>query len=248
MMPDRLSLDTLNIPRDWRRGEGDWTGIAAAIASGETVEVIQEIGSTLWQKSLPAGHCLYFQQADNRQNLETIKGRIWISFTHRRFAPDSALLKVQWHPRVLWVGIGCQRGTSAELIGNAVQQVCRTYHLAESAIAGIATINTKANEAGIIELCRGKNWFLKTFDAGILSSTEVPNPANFAVQAVGTPSVAEAAAICAVREELSRQASSIAFICNLQHPLLVPKKIFRSPETPASVTIAVAVSAIEYLG
>jgi cobalt-precorrin 5A hydrolase len=247
MMDDRLSLDALNIPRSWSRGEGDWLGVATAIAKGETVEVIQEIGSTSWHESLPAGHSLYLHQEDTRQNIGTIKGRIWISFTRRRFAPESALPKVQWHPRVLWVGIGCQRGTSAELIGNTVQQVCRIYHLAESAIAGIATINTKANETGIIELCQQRNWFLKTFAADILSSVEVPNPANFTLQAVGTPSVAEAAAISAVSEVLST-AGDLAFICCLKHPLLVPKKIFRSPETPASVTLAVAVSAIEYLG
>lgn len=246
-MDDRLSLDALNIPRTWSRGKGDWLGVAAAIARGETVEVIQEIGSTLWQESLPAGHSLYLHREDTRQNIGTIKGRIWISFTQRRLTQKSALPKVQWHPRVLWVGIGCQRETSGELIATAVQQVCRAYHLAESAIAGIATINTKANETGIIELCQERNWSLKTFDAGILSSVEVPNPANFALQAVGTPSVAEAAAISAVSEVLST-ADDSAFICNLKHPLLVPKKIFRSPETSASVTVAVAVSAIEYLG
>ncbi|NJK76131.1 MAG: cobalamin biosynthesis protein CbiG [Richelia sp. CSU_2_1] len=246
-MDDRLFLDALNIPRSWRRGEGDWTGVVAAIARGETVEVIQEIGSTSWQESLPAGHSLYLHQEDTRQNIGTIKGRIWISFTQRRLALESALPKVQLHPRVLWVGIGCQRGTPAELIATAVQQVCRAYHLAASAIAGIATINSKANETGIIELCQERHWLLKTFAADILSSVAVPNPANFAVKAVGTPSVAEAAAISAVSEVLST-ADDAAFICCLKHPLLVPKKIVRSPETPASVTVAVAVSAIEYLG
>lgn len=248
MMGARFTLDSLDIPRSWHRGEGDWTGVAAAMARGETVEVIQEIGSTVWQESLPVGHSLYLHQPGKRENAGTIKGRIWISFTQRRFAPEFVLPKVQWHPRVLWVGIGCQRGTSGKLIATALQQVCRAYHLAERSIAGVATIDTKANEAGIIELCQERNWVLKTFDSGVLSSVAVPNPAKIAAKAVGTPSVAEAAAICAVMEELSRKTSSIAFICNLNQPLLVPKKIFRSPETPASVTVAVAVSAIEYVG
>jgi cobalt-precorrin 5A hydrolase len=250
MITDRVTLDSLNIPCGWRRGEGDWMGVATAIVRGETVEVIQEIGSTLWRESLPSGHSLYLHGGDKAQNTGTIKGRIWISFTRRRFAPESALPKVQWHPRVLWVGIGCQRGTSGEFIASVLQQICHAYHLAEGAIAGIATINTKANEAGIIELCQERNWLLKTFAPDILSSVEVPNPTNFAIEAVGTPSVAEAAAICAVSEQLSTagEAQYAAFICRLKHPLLVPKKIFRSPETPASVTVAVAVSAIEHLG
>ena len=78
--------------------------------------------------------------------------------------------------RVLWIGIGCQRGTSRELIETAIQQVCHSYDLAESAIAGIATIDTKANETGIIELCQHRNWALKTFPANTLNSVEVPTP------------------------------------------------------------------------
>ncbi|NJS12400.1 MAG: cobalamin biosynthesis protein CbiG [Microcoleus sp. CSU_2_2] len=262
-MINEFTLDKLDIPGGWKRGEGDWAGVAAAIARGETVEVIQEVGSTLWKNTLPEGHSLYWEG----KNQSPIKARIWISFTQRRFAPESALPKVQWHPRVLWVGIGCKRGTSREFIENAIEQVCRVYHLAESAIVGIATIDTKANEAGILELCQERNWPLKTFTANILNSVEVPNPSNIVAQEVGTPSIAEAAALCAVREEIltadERQDMQIsinhlrssAFICG-SNPLLVPKKIFRKNPHPlqggvegvSAVTVAVAVCAIEYLG
>lgn len=263
-MINEFCLEKLDIPSGWSRGEGDWAGVAAVFARGETVEVIQEVGSTWWQESLPAGHSLYW----DGENLSTIKARIWISFTQRRFAPASALPKVQWHPRVLWVGIGCDRGTPRELIESAIAQVCRSYHLAEGAIAGIATIDTKANETGIAELCQERNWPLKTFAANILSSQEVPNPSQIAAQKVGTPSVAEAAALCAVREEIltadeckDMQISinhlrPSASICG-SHPLLVPKKIFCTKNPPAlqggvrggsAVTVAVAVCAIEYLG
>ena len=193
-MINEFSLEKLDIPCGWSRGEGDWAGVAAVVARGETVEVIQEVGSTLWQENLPAGHSLYWEG----ENLSTIKARIWISFTQRRFSPKSALPKVQWHPRVLWIGIGCERGISREFIETAIQNVCRSYHLAESAIAGIATIHTKANESGIVELCQGRNWPLKTFSAEVLSSVEVPNPSNIVAKEVGTPSVAEAAALCAI--------------------------------------------------
>ncbi|MDQ2100379.1 MAG: cobalamin biosynthesis protein [Tychonema bourrellyi B0820] len=100
--------------------------------------------------------------------------------------------------RVLWIGIGCQRGISRELIETAIQQVCHSYDLAESAIAGIATIDTKANETGIIELCQQRNWALKTFPANTLNSVEVPNPSDIVAKGVGTYSVAEAAALCAI--------------------------------------------------
>ena len=77
---------------------------------------------------------------------------------------------MKWYPRVLWVGIGCQGGTSRDVIESAIKQVCCNYDLAESEIAGIATIDTKADEVGLIELCQGRNWQLKTFSAEVLNS------------------------------------------------------------------------------
>ncbi|MGB3263106.1 MAG: cobalamin biosynthesis protein [Microcoleus sp.] len=253
-MNDEFMLGILDIPSGWQRGEGDWAGVAAAMKRGETVEVIQEVGSTLWQNRLPENHSLYWEG----ENLSTIKGRIWISFTQRRFAPESTLPKVQLHPRVLWVGIGCEGGTPRELIETAIQNVCRGYHLAESAIAGIATIDAKAGEVGLLELCAARNWPLKTFAADILNSVEVPNPSNVVAAKVGTKSVAEAAALCAIAQiltarqhqetQISISHPRLSAFGAVSHPLLVPKKIFRPQKNLGSVTVAVAVCPIEYLG
>lgn len=264
-MINEFSLEKLDIPSSWNRGTGDWTGVAAAMQRGETVEVIQEVGSTWWRNSLPEKHSLYWEG----ENISPIKGRIWISFTQRRFAPESVLPKVQWHPRVLWVGIGCKAGTSRELIETAIQNVCRAYHLAESAIAGIATIDAKSGEIGLLELCRSRNWLLKTFAADVLSSVEVPNPSDVAAKSVGTPSVAEAAALCAIalasstiiknrQNACSTHSESYcgAGILPAHKRLLVPKQIVRTKNPPplqggvrggSAVTVAVAVCPIDYL-
>ncbi|MFB2975735.1 precorrin-3B C(17)-methyltransferase [Microseira sp. BLCC-F43] len=214
------AVDMLGVPFGWRKGEGNWTKVAATIARGEPVEVIQEVGSTLWQKHLPKGHPFYFEAAEDsgsrgaeetkdllnssstttNYQLPITKSRIWIGFTQRRFSPESELPKVQWHPRVLWVGIGCERGTSRELIETAIERVFQAHHLAMGAIAGIATIDIKADEAGLVELCRDRNWPLQTFPAEILRSIAVPTPSTVVETEVGTPSVAEAAAILAGQE------------------------------------------------
>jgi cobalt-precorrin 5A hydrolase / precorrin-3B C17-methyltransferase len=246
------AIDLLGVPFGWQRGNGDWTGVAAAIARGEKVEVIQEVGSTLWQKSLPEKHPFYWgfpevnqgeKSLDNRVLIQSpnTQGRIWISFTQRHFSPESTLPKVQWHPRVLWVGIGCERGTSRELIEFAIQQVCRNHHLAIEAIAGIATIDIKADEIGLIELCQGQNWLLKTFPAAVLSTVNVPTPSNIVAAEVGTPSVAEAAAISAtINPEIST--------ANSTNNLLVSKQIMRLEGQPGAVTVAIAVAEQEYTG
>src|SRR4028119_2297340 len=233
-MSEEFTLDMLDIPSSWRRGEGDWTGVAAALAKGETVEVIQEVGSTLWRNSLPEKHSLYWEG----ENLSTIKARIWISATQRRFSPESDFPKVQWHPRVLWVGIGCERGTSRELIEAAIGQVCQSNHLAEGAIAGIATIDIKADEVGLVELCRDRNWPLRTFPADVLRAVNVPNPSVVVAAEVGTPSVAEAAALMAANGLGARHVV----------PLRVAKQIFKLEGELGAVTVAIAQAEQEYTG
>ena len=224
-------VDVLGVPFGWRRGEGDWTGVSAAVARGDTVQIIQDAGSTLWQDHLPPEHPFDF----DGEHPAIAPPRIWISATQRRFSPDSAVAKVQWHPRVLWVGVGCERGTSRKLIETAIEQVCRHFHLAQSAIAGIATIELKADEAGILELCRDRQWPLKTFSAEALSQVDVPTPSEVVAQEVGTPSVAEAAAVLATQNSTPT-------------PLLVPKQIFRLDDEPGAVTVAIAQSSLEYTG
>ncbi len=240
-------VDVLGVPFGWSRGDGDWTGVSAAVARGELVQVIQEAGSTLWQSHLPEKHPFYFgfpvSSATSQEESISPKARIWISPTQRRL-PESDLPKVQWHPRVLWVGIGCERGTSKELIEAAISRVALANHLAEGAIAGIATIDIKADEVGLVELCRSRHWALRTFRANVLRTFTVPNPSPIVEAAVGTPSVAEAATLCAAQ-------------CQT---LLVPKQIFFSdsdgkliqnptpPNRQGAVTVAIAQAEQEYTG
>ena len=226
-------VDVLGVPFGWQRGEGNWTGVSAAVARGDMVQVIQDAGSTLWQDHLPPEHPFDF----DGEHPAIAPPRIWISATQRRFFPDS-MPKVQWHPRVLWVGVGCERGVSRKLIETAIEQVCRRFHLAQSAIAGIATIDLKADEAGILELCRDRHFPLKTFSAEALSQVDVPTPSQVVAQEVGTPSVAEAAALLAI--PLSP--------FPLPPSLLVPKQIFRLDGEPGAVTVAIAQSSLEYTG
>jgi cobalt-precorrin 5A hydrolase len=129
----------------------------------------------------------------------------------------------------LWLGIGLQKGSSCQLIAKAIEKVFQENQLNENAIAGLATIDKKASEIGLIEFCCLRNFTLKIFSAEILSTVAVPNPTHIAASTMGTPSVAEASAILAA-----------SHLSPLKIKLLVPKRIFRLPGEPRAVTIAVA--------
>lgn len=207
-------LDTLGIPYGWRKGSGDWTGVSAAIARGERIEVKQEVGSTLWQEHLPQDHPFDF-------NSES-PAKIYISANNRKLIAT----RVQWHPRVLWVGVGCEKNTSQELITQAILQVFDSSNLAKTAIAGLATINIKATEPGLVAISQEWDIPLVTFTPTELSQVTVPNPSSLVAQTVGTPSVAEASALLAAQSDT----------------LLVTKQI------ATKVTIAIAIAQQEYTG
>ncbi|MEM9007449.1 MAG: cobalamin biosynthesis protein, partial [Cyanobacteria bacterium P01_F01_bin.86] len=194
-------IDVLGRPFGWHQGTGDWTGVASAIARNQPIQVIQEAGNDLWRAHLPAKHPFHFGWPDvpalQPDQPPEPQARVWISPIQRRFSPGADMPKVQWHPRVLWVGLGCERGTSQALIEWAIAEICQSRHLAMAAIAGIATLDLKADETGLVKLCQDHVWPLRCFTAAELSAIAVPNPSEIVAQAVGTPSVAEAAATLA---------------------------------------------------
>lgn len=233
---DLPAIDQIGEPFGWRKGLGDWTGVSAALARQAPIEVLQEVGSTLWQTHLPESHPFL---GPERSEHPSPAARIWISAIQRQFAPDSSLPKVQWHPRVLWLGIGCERGTDARLIIEAITSACRTQHFSLLAIAGVGTISLKADEVGLRQVCQTQDWPLVCFTAEQLQAIPVPHPSPVVAAEVGTPSVAEAAAILAAQS----QAESPDLVT-----LAVSKQIFRNPDYAGAVTVAIATCDREYLG
>jgi cobalt-precorrin 5A hydrolase/precorrin-3B C17-methyltransferase len=258
---DLPAIDTLGRPFGWVKGSGDWTQVSAALARSAPIQVIQEAGSPLWQAHLPARHPFYFgfPELQDRNTMPSPQARVWISPIQRRFSETSDLPRVQWHPRVLWVGIGCERGTAQALLEFAIEQVLARHHLAVDAIAGIATLDLKANEPGLVDLCKTRHWPLRCFAASALAPIPVPNPSVAVETAVGTPSVAEAAALLASQTPNHWPGDPLPTSPPPHLPtsppphlptslLRVPKQIFRHPDHPGAVTIAIAQAEQEYTG
>ena len=64
--------------------------------------------------------------------------------------------QLQLIPRILVVGIGCRKGVSREQIGLAVDRCFQEEGLLTEAIAAVASIDLKKQEAGIIAYCEQK--------------------------------------------------------------------------------------------
>jgi cobalt-precorrin 5A hydrolase/precorrin-3B C17-methyltransferase len=105
-----------------------------------------------------------------------------------------------YRPPSLVVGVGASRGAPAGEVEALVRAGLAEAGLAVESVRALATVDAKAGEAGIVALARRYGWPLLTFPATDLCRVEVPNPSETVRAAVGTPSVAEAAALLAARE------------------------------------------------
>ena len=99
-------------------------------------------------------------------------------------------------PRLaLALGIGCDRDTPVSTIALAVDQALAACGAAIADVAAVASIDLKADEAGLLEFARQHGWTIRFYAAAELAAVAVPNPSETVLRHTGTPSVSEAAAL-----------------------------------------------------
>ena len=100
-------------------------------------------------------------------------------------------------PKIVTVGIGCRRGVPAETVFAAAEGVLKDNGIDPRAVCGIATIDVKRDEAGIIALA--ERWGVQTEFFGADELNAVPgefSESEFVRKTVGTGNVCERAAVC----------------------------------------------------
>ncbi|MGW0208389.1 precorrin-3B C(17)-methyltransferase [Streptomyces sp. NPDC003233] len=187
-------LDTLGLPY-----EGSVATVSRALLDGEPVTLEAELAWPL--PPLPT----------SAQAAYTIR------LTDRAVEPGER--EVLLRPPSLVVGVGASKGAPVEEVLGLVKGALREAGLSPRSVAELATVDAKTEEPGIVAAAARLGVPLVTYSAEELAAVEVPNPSNAPLTAVGTPSVAEAAALVRGGE------------------LLVPKK--KSQGRPAMATCAV---------
>ncbi|MGY1689287.1 cobalamin biosynthesis protein [Geodermatophilus sp. SYSU D01105] len=89
------------------------------------------------------------------------------------------------------VGVGARPGVAAAEVLAAVDAVLP----AGADGVRLATLDARAGEPGLVEAAAGRGWELTAHPAVALAAVPVPSPSARVAAAVGTPSVAEAAAL-----------------------------------------------------
>ncbi|MGW1048320.1 precorrin-3B C(17)-methyltransferase [Streptomyces sp. NPDC002521] len=187
-------LDTLGLPY-----EGSVALVSRALLDGEPVALEAEVAWPL--PPLPTSP----------------RGAYTVRLTDRDVVPGEH--EVLLRPPSLVVGVGASKGApEAEVLG-LIEGTLREAGLSVRSVAELATVDAKAGEPGIVAAAERLGVPLVTYPAEELAAVEVPNPSEAPLAAVGTPSVAEAAALLRGGE------------------LLVPKR--KSGARPAMATCAV---------
>ncbi len=220
-----LNIDSFGNQWGWKRSGDikDWSKLIIKQSNKKEVFCSQLSGNNLWKTSEVGNTITQLSNKDYEQK----KSIFHISIYRNH--------KNTWHPPTLWIGLGCERNTSKELIEDSLQSFLATNNLSPLSIAGFATVDLKKDEKAILEISKEKNLPIKFFTSEELSSINTPNPSNVVLNEIGTPSVAEAACMLA-----AGQGSK----------LLKEKKIFKSVDSSKStfgaVTIAVSESKNQY--
>jgi cobalt-precorrin 5A hydrolase/precorrin-3B C17-methyltransferase len=102
-------------------------------------------------------------------------------------------------PPSLVVGVGSARGVPADEVDALIEAALAAADLHPSSVRCLATVDRKATEPGIVAAAARRGRPLVSFPAARLAAVEVPNPSEIVRAEVGTPSVAEAAALHAAR-------------------------------------------------
>jgi cobalt-precorrin 5A hydrolase len=99
-------------------------------------------------------------------------------------------------PKNLVVGVGCNRGTSADEITEAIARVLEERGLSPKSVKALATIDAKRDEAGLLEAATRLGVPLTFCDTATLNAVpNVPNPSDAPMKFVGVQGVAEPAAL-----------------------------------------------------
>ncbi|RSM91851.1 hypothetical protein DMH04_02480 [Kibdelosporangium aridum] len=177
--------------------DGDIAACGAAVLAGDPIRLLNPLGFVL--PDMPAN-----LQPDNY-------GTEWTVMIDDRLPalrPKGKLLRLI--PKTLVVGVGSSRGVTQEAVRAAFALLESEHDLDPRAVKSFATIDVKADEAGIQDAVADWGFWhgeddgctppITIHTAAELAAVKVPNPSTTVADELGTASVAEAAALLTARE------------------------------------------------
>ncbi|MDN4074124.1 cobalt-precorrin 5A hydrolase [Fictibacillus terranigra] len=172
------------------------TPVSASVVNEEHVAVIQESGEKGWwehDRPLPANIRPYPSIAEALQHQPDAA----LVITHRHLKEEEKRILdngVLYRPKVIILGMGCNRGTAAEEIQSVIQETLDELNLSVKSVKGIATIDLKKDEEGLLETVEKNNWSFVCYTPDELNAVEISDPSETVHKYTGAYGVSEPAA------------------------------------------------------
>jgi cobalt-precorrin 5A hydrolase len=151
-------------------------------------------GGEILQGPLPRD--LLVESGEEEKGAKTVG--VWVSET---LAPPSLKCLVL-RPRNLVVGIGCNRGTSAEEILGFLREMFVRENLSPLSIRNLTSVDLKSDEAGILEAAAALGCPVYFYPREAIENITVPNPSSQVARHIGVQSVCEATALLSARSQI----------------------------------------------
>jgi len=168
-------------PPGWRLGNPDaYKDFAAALLAGARVRLAGE-APWLEQAALPWAK----------------DGELTIQISEQ--AAEAEAKTLVYRPAVLYLGVGCERGTSPQEVMTLAREALAAANLAESAVAAVVSLDLKSDEAAVHALAEALGVPARFFSAARLEeeAPRLAHPSETVFREVGCHGVAEGAALAA---------------------------------------------------
>ncbi|KAF0995161.1 cobalt-precorrin 5A hydrolase [Geobacillus sp. TFV-3] len=192
-----IAVDLFGRQFGWEWESADkLTPVSAAVVNEEPVAIVQESGETDWWpegRPLPKNITVY----DSISAALAARPAAALVVTHRLLDPEEeAILQngVLYRPKVIALGIGCNRGTSAEEIEAVIHETLNELRFSMKSVKAVCTIDLKKDEQGLLEIVNKYRWELVAYTPEELNEVPIEAPSETVYRYTGAYGVSEPAA------------------------------------------------------
>jgi cobalt-precorrin 5A hydrolase len=171
------------------------TPVSASVVNEERIAVVQESGERDWwmhNSPMPA----YIQTYATTEEALQDEPQAALVVTHRLLNEgEEAILHngVLYRPKVITLGIGCNRGTAAEEIEQVIAETLQELRFSLKSVKAICTIDLKKDEEGLLEVVKKYGWEFHYYSPKELNSVPVEHPSDTVFKYTGAYGVSEPA-------------------------------------------------------
>jgi cobalt-precorrin 5A hydrolase len=179
---------------EWESAE-KLTPVSASVVNEERVAIVQESGEqNWWMHDTPMPETI--QLYDSIQSAIEARPQATLVVSHRILAPDEEVILqngVLYRPKVVVLGIGCNRGTSTEEIEGVIKETLEELSVSIKSVKAICTIDLKKDEEGLLAVVKKYGWEFHYYSPEELNTAEIEDPSETVYKYTGAYGVSEPA-------------------------------------------------------